>query len=220
MNRYFTFPQGIFIVTLILGILVFWQMNSRELILQAQSPEDQGVVALEVSQLTSANAALRQELADLSKQEYDLAATLVDKKTAEEGLKTQQDKADILTGVSAVTGPGVTLTIKDELTIPQLTDVLNSIKNIGAEALAVNGVRVTPRYSIWRASLKPPYIFMAIGSPAVLSSSITRRGGIIDQMEFSSSNLNYSLTESDSLSLLGTTLPSRQYAEPVKKSAN
>ncbi len=208
------------LVSVFLGVLMVWQFNSRYQILNAQQPETQEVIAVEVARLTNANADLRKELADVSKQELDLARALTDKNAAEESLQAKQEQSDIISGVVAVSGSGIKLTINDELNVPQLVDVANALNNIGAEAVAVNGKRINNRFSFWRADLKEPYTFEAIGSPAALSSALSRRGGILDQIEANAGALDVTVTEHDTLVLPASNVVDFVYAKTVERTQN
>lgn len=205
----------IFTVTIILGVLVRWQADNRENIAQAQSPEAQEVVAVEVARLTNANADLRNQLADLAQRDYDLAQAQQNKQSAKSAYQEEQAKADLVTGRLAVKGPGVRIVINDTLTNTQITDVLNALKNIGAEAIAINGRRITPWFSEWRVEFQPPYTIEAIGSPPVLSTSLQRRGGVIDQIELAAGALDLTVTEQDTLTLPAAPLQKIKYEKSL-----
>lgn len=207
----------IFIATLMLGILVRWQSDNRQHIAQAQNPETQEVVAVEVARLTNANTDLRKQLSDITQREYELQQAIVDKQSASETYQKEQDKADLVTGSVPVTGPGIRLVINDSLTNAQITDVLNALKNIGAEALAINDHRITPWFSEWRTNLTAPYTVVALGSPPVLATSLTRRGGIIDQIELAAGALELTVDQFDKLTLPSTPLPDFQYLTTVEE---
>lgn len=207
----------IFIATLMLGILVRWQSDNRQHIAQAQNPETQEVVAVEVARLTNANTDLRKQLSDITQREYELQQAIVDKQSASETYQKEQDKADLVTGNVPVTGPGIRLVINDSLTNAQITDVLNALKNIGAEALAINDHRITPWFSEWRTNLTAPYTVVALGSPPVLATSLTRRGGIIDQIELAAGALELTVDQFDKITLPSTPLPDFQYLTTVEE---
>ncbi len=202
---------------LLLGVLVQWQADNRQNIVAAQTPEAQEVVAVEVARLTNANTDLRKQLADITQREYELQQAIVDKQSANSTYVKERDAADVITGTVAVSGPGITLVINDSLTNAQITDVLNALKNIGAEALAVNGHRVTPWFSEWRTNLAAPYTIDALGSPPVLATSLTRRGGIIDQIELAAGALDLDVQQHDSLVLPATPLPDLAHVKSIEE---
>lgn len=209
--------KEIFIVALILGVLVRWQADNRQNIAQAQTPEAQEVVAVEVARLTNANSDLRKQLTDVAQREFELQQAIVDKQSASKTYLEERDKADLVIGDVSVTGPGIRLVINDSLTNAQVTDVLNALKNIGAEAISINDHRVTPWFSEWRTSLTAPYTIVALGSPPVLATSLTRRGGIIDQIELAAGALDLNVEQSDTLTLPATPLPTMHYIKAVEE---
>jgi len=217
LNNLTRFRWEVWLVCLALGILIVWQINSRSAILNAQQPESQEVIAIEVARLTNANADLRRELADLSQQELSLARAITDKSQAEESLQVKQEQADILSGAVAVSGPGIRLVIQDELNVPQLVDVINALNNIGAEAIAVNGKRINMRFSFWNSDISEPYTIEALGSPAALSSALNRRGGILDQIENNAGALDLNLIEHDKLILPAVNVPRFVYAKTIER---
>lgn len=206
----------ILVAAVVMGMLAVWQIKVQDRLAIAKQPESQEIVALEVARLTNANAELRQRLASLSQQEFTLASSLSDRQTAEKSLGQQRSQADILNGSTAVTGPGIRLTINFPLSLNQQVDLIDAIENIGADAMTVNGNRVTWQFSPWRVELTPPFVFEVIGSPAGLSSSLTRKGGIIDQIKETSGSVSYKIDQVDVLTLPAGTVQPAVYAQAVE----
>lgn len=189
------------IASLLLGLFGYWQFDQRAQIQSATTSESQEVLAIEVSRLITTNDGLRTQLADLTQREYALASALTDRQSAEKSLSERQQQAQILNGTTGVTGPGVKIYVGQTLTISQQTDILNALNNIGAEAIAVAGRRVTWTYSPWNVQPAAPFTIEAIGSPAALASALTRRGGVIDQLESTTGLLDVRVEQSDALTL-------------------
>lgn len=113
-----------------------------------------------------------------------------------EELAVQQQAADerlerlgVRTGFGAVRGPGVRIQVDDSPSgVPEeavrdtdLTDLVNALWAVGAEAIAVNGERVTVLTGIRNVDvaihvngkpLSPPYVVEAIGDPRTLQSDL------------------------------------------------
>ena len=111
----------------------------------------------------------------------------------------QSGDEDVFTARSTqtVTGPGVQITLSDappgqipegatpnDLVIHQqdIEDTMNALWNGGAEAMTVQGVRITSRTVIRcignvilvdGTSFSPPYVIQAIGDPATLRATVT-----------------------------------------------
>ena len=95
-------------------------------------------------------------------------------------------------GLSPVTGPGVRVTLRGDAAGERgRTDLLNELRNAGAEAIAVGGVRVVA----WTVVAGPPgglsvenrplvgaIEVEAIGNPSTLTGSLTRAGGVVAQL--------------------------------------
>ncbi|MFN8030441.1 MAG: DUF881 domain-containing protein [Dermatophilaceae bacterium] len=106
------------------------------------------------------------------------------------GLSGEIDKLRLTTGIEAVRGPGITVTLDDAATAASGSDgttgtvlsrdvfiVTNALWEAGAEAIAINGQRLTARSPIRFAGsaiivnyrpLVPPYRIVAIGDPDTL----------------------------------------------------
>ncbi len=98
----------------------------------------------------------------------------------------------MLAGTTPVTGPGVVLTITDPnglLTYDALIDIVQELRDAGAEAVAVNGNRVgvatafaerDGKVTVEGQVLAPPYRVTAIGQPATLEGGLKIPGGAVD----------------------------------------
>jgi len=206
----------VFLSAVLLGLFAYWQFNLRDRITRATQPESQEVLAVEVSRLITTGDGLRSQLSDLTQREYALASALTDRQAAERSLSEQRHQADILNGTMAVTGPGVRMFVGQTMTISQMIDILNALNNIGAEAVAVNGQRVTWTYSPWNTEPKAPYAIEVIGSPAALESALQRRGGVIEQLESTTGLLDIQVEQAQSLTLPAGQAQSLIYARAVE----
>ena len=189
------------LASIMMGLFGYWQFDQRAQIQSATTSETQEVLAIEVSRLITTNDGLRTQLSDLTQREYALASALTDRQSAEKSLSERQQQADILNGTTAVSGPGIKIYIGQTLTISQQIDILNALNNIGAEAVAVAGRRVTWDYSPWNTQPAAPFTIEAIGSPAALASALTRRGGVIDQLESTTGLLDIRVEQADAVTL-------------------
>jgi len=94
-------------------------------------------------------------------------------------------------GLTAVTGPGVSVRISGEIDGGGVGGLLNELRNAGAEAISVEGVRVVSetvvfgtagQLSVENVALPASFEIRAIGSPQILTGSLTRAGGVIAQL--------------------------------------
>ena len=113
-------------------------------------------------------------------------------------------------GLTDVTGSGIVITLKDNNSVKSanlspldnielylvhagdLVEVINALRNAGAEAISINGQRITNYTSVYCAGnvvvvngekISSPVEIKAIGSPELLYGSITIPGGYLELME-------------------------------------
>jgi uncharacterized protein YlxW (UPF0749 family) len=149
----------------------------REALVQSIETEQAQVARLsgQVDALDARLDSLRSESAELSASLADTMAAL--------------DDVGAAVGAVAVEGPGVRVTVNDaasgtdEGTVldTDLQLLVNGLWEAGAEAIAINGQRLTTLTAIRTAgqaitvnfrSLSPPYVVSAIGDPDVLPANL------------------------------------------------
>ena len=103
-------------------------------------------------------------------------------------------QAEINAGTVAVHGPGVVMRISDPagaLTTAQFVMTLGELRNAGAEAIELNGNRLSTRSSFTSAdgrisvdgtAIDPPYEWKAIGSSQTISTALEIQAGSASQM--------------------------------------
>jgi uncharacterized protein YlxW (UPF0749 family) len=177
-------------VCLLFGVLLMVQFRTQGKIaktLQTESSADQAQI---IANLYDANVALRNEVADLTRQleqQRDQAALgRVGELTAD------LEKLRVINGTAPATGPGVELAIDADVRIEDVQDLVNELRNAGAEAMALNGSRITARSALRSdrgqvvlndRRVVPPYVFDVIGSPEILERAITRKGGLLSYLQ-------------------------------------
>jgi uncharacterized protein YlxW (UPF0749 family) len=119
-------------------------------------------------------------------------------------LLSQLNQYRMLNGQTAVTGPGVNVTLSDANYVPNGTDPNNYIVHqqdlqeviyelyaIGAEAIAINGQRfsshsyiecVGPVVKVDGERHTAPFVISAIGDPTLLMSALNMNGGVVEQL--------------------------------------
>lgn len=140
-------------------------------------------------------------------------------------LNDEIEDLKILAGLTELKGSGIIVTLDDTRAINQIavdagfydpnvfvihdSDILlviNELRAAGAEAISVNGQRITsateircvgPVIQINGIRLTAPFKISAIGSPDTLASSLKLRGGIIDSIE--QADIDVIIEKSDSI---------------------
>lgn len=182
--------MSVAVVAAILGILVVGQLRG-----QAGVPGLSGLTAIELTQLianlTTGNDQLRDEVADLGRQEAQLRATKERGETTVGELTNDLNQIRAWSGLTQVNGPGIVITVQGPIGGDGVEDLLNELRNAGAEAIAVAGVRVVAgvvvagapgALSVENASIGASFEIRAIGSPQILTGTLTRTGGVIAQV--------------------------------------
>ena len=151
--------------------------------------------------------------ADLEKSEQNLEKVRLQATQNDESAikKEEEIKLDnTLLGLTDVTGNGIVITLRDNNNVKRsnispldnielylvhagdLVEVINALKNAGAEAISINGQRITNYSSVYCAGnvvvvngekISSPVEIKAIGSPELLYGSITIPGGYLELME-------------------------------------
>lgn len=129
-----------------------------------------------------------------------------------QGMLEETEKYKMLAGVIDVHGPGIVITIKDPVIndeymddmsvityhYEELLNLVNKLKEAGAEAISINEHRIIQTTEISLAgkniningrATAPPYYVKAIGDPTTMTNALTIRSGIIETLK-----KNYNLT--------------------------
>ena len=213
-------------VCLVFGVLLMVQFRTQGKIaktLLAESSADQAQI---VSNLYDANVALRKEVGALEEQLRQQRDELGIARASE--MASDLQKFRVINGTAPARGPGVELTIGADIRAEDLQDLINELRNAGAEALAVNGERVTVRTAVASEGgaiavngqrLAAPYVFSAVGAPDTLERALTRKGGLISYLQNTYPDGKIDVVKQATLSLPPATSPATfQLAEPVEKS--
>jgi uncharacterized protein YlxW (UPF0749 family) len=187
----FQLPIGL--VCALLGVLLVTQFRTQRLTF-SDIPSSAGDQATYISQLSDNNELLRKQVSDLN---AELARYRADASSGGSNLDTlvaDLQSLRMANGEVEVVGPGVSVLVDGDLTVFDLQDLVNELRDASAEAIAVNGVRVVGRSVIGereedgrlvvdRQVLTRPYRLQAIGDPDTLAPALQRKGGLIALME-------------------------------------
>ena len=147
------------------------------------------------SSLNEESAALRDEISQLRLELAALQSSAERDRLARDASQRQLTDLQILAGVVPARGPGVVVRIADPdgaFEFEQLLDLVQELRDAGAEAIAVNGRRVggTTAFSVSDGAvtvdgqeIAQPYEVLAIGDPATLEVGLKIPGGAIDTLD-------------------------------------
>jgi uncharacterized protein YlxW (UPF0749 family) len=201
---------GVVIVCILIGIgtvAVVRGQDSDEFLATAREPD---LIRL-LDDLQSRQTRLDGEILRLQAAEQNLRSG-----TGAEALQQAQERADdlrVLAGTTAVSGPGIRLRVEgeDAFFASDLLNTVQELRDAGAEAIEVNGIRVV--VDTWFADqgggisvsgtvVTQPFEILAIGGPATMATAMRIPGGIADTV--SAQDGSVVITELDEVEILST----------------
>jgi uncharacterized protein YlxW (UPF0749 family) len=174
------------------GYLAVAQLGSTERFSQQLQAESEGDLTRILSDLTTTDAELRDQIGALKLQLQTLSTSSQQDEAATRAAEEQLNDLAVLAGTAPVTGTGIIVTVGDPEAAIQydlMIDLVEELRDAGAEAIAVNGVRVGaaswfgeagPQLTLDGKPLIAPYRIAAIGQPATLDGGLAIPGGAVD----------------------------------------
>ena len=196
------------VVALFLGIFIAIQYS---LIKPSRgNTESSETMAVEIEHLAKKNADLKNQVNSLTKKNQAYNDSLNDQAALDEQISMESQELVVINAESTISGQGVEIGISGKLVEAQIVDLINAIKNIGADAIAFNGVRVNLYSSFNHLDLAPPYTIAIVGNSTMLESALNRKGGIIELLR--EKEIEVSLTKRDNLSFAAAEQNQFKYA--------
>jgi uncharacterized protein YlxW (UPF0749 family) len=159
--------------------------------LAGDSPEDLTRI---LASLNTGADGLRDEISNLKLQLLSLQTSTQRDASARQAAADRLRSLEVLAGTVAVFGPGVEARVDDPrqtVTYDLMISAVEELRDAGAEALAINGVRlgsaswlssVAGQIVLDGTTLTRPYLVDAIGDPATLASGLSIPGGTVDSL--------------------------------------
>lgn len=222
--RHSTFSQlGLALLLLGVGVLIPAQLRAERHSQVATFERDEEAVLL--CELVDANISLRTAVRELQNQ----MASYEDESRGAvmEGLVAELNQVRVVNGLVEVSGPGVELLIDGPLSALDIQDLVNELRNSGAEAIALSGHRLVARSVVTvnaRGRISTdgqpsdrPYRFEAIGDPDTIETALLRPGGLISILRQTYPNLIVQTTRRTQLVLgIHRYQASMEHAQPVE----
>lgn len=178
------------LVLMVLGFLVVAQLRSQaaDAGLAAMSAQDLTVL---VANLTTRNNQLRAEISTLERQRDSTAAAVERGDTSVGQIRSDLNRIQGWSGALPVAGPGVRVVIEGQIAGDAISQLLNELRNAGADGIAIGDIRDVPGVvvtgpagdlTVGGVPLLGDIELLAVGQPEALSGSLTRAGGPIAQL--------------------------------------
>lgn len=179
-----------------------------------------------LSGLTGTSQRAQNEIERLEERRNELRSGTQARQAALEEARQEADSLSVLAGLVPVTGPGVRITITPGEGVPDadlFIDLLQYLRNAGAEAVQINGVVRVVAQSYFDqtanglvvdgAELTGPYVIDAIGDPFALREGVTFVNG--PQSQFADAGAELEIEEHNTLDISAVReSPDVEYAQP------
>jgi uncharacterized protein YlxW (UPF0749 family) len=200
-------------VALVLGLLVVVQLRSQAGPAGLAQLSSQDLTVL-VANLNARNDQLRREASSLDAELAKLAANRSRGDVSVDEITADLQRVRAYAGMDPVGGPGVTISIRGPIDGAGIEELINELRNAGAEAIALADVRVVAGVvasgapgdaQVSGTHLGVSFELGAIGAPDKLTGSLTRSGGVIAQLAATQPDVVVTVTPVDRLELPATT---------------
>lgn len=208
-------------VAIVVGIMLVGQLRSQAPAIELSSLTAQELSDL-ISRLDSANVQLNNELTAVRQQVDRIQRRAVEGESDLMPAREDVIRFSAFAGLTPVEGQGIVLDIEGLFTPADVTDLIHELRSGGAEAIAIDGVRITASsvpvlgIEIDGIRIGNPFRLTAIGAPDGLTNALQRPGGILQLLE-QSIEATYSLESREQMTIPATERDlTPQVAEPVE----
>jgi uncharacterized protein YlxW (UPF0749 family) len=190
----------VIVVASLVGFLLVGQLRTSQQVSRTLAKENEGDLARILSDLNLDAGNLRDQIGQLKLELFSLQTSTQRDQTASRTAAQQLQALQVLAGTVAASGPGVEVSISDPqvlLRYDLLIDLVQELRDAGAEAIAVNGQRIGATTAFGPdpagvsisgpglppAPLAPPYRVDVIGQPDTLAGALAIPGGALDTLQ-------------------------------------
>ncbi|EEH63354.1 hypothetical protein HMPREF0044_1278 [Gleimia coleocanis DSM 15436] len=168
--------------------------------------QESELVAL-LDQLSVSDSQLREERAALAVEAAKLKDERSKVEAAEQAVAREREAAQIAAGVVPVQGPGLIITVTDaqnKARVQNFITVLGELRNSGAEAVSLNGIRLTASTYIEKNGngilvsgqpISSPYIWKVIGDADTIQPAMEIARGAAQQLRTRGATVSYERAE-------------------------
>jgi len=179
------------LVAVVIGALLVGQLRSQARPIELSSLSAQELSAL-IETLQAANVDLSDGAANLREQIRDYELAEIQGQSALDLTREDLERISAFGGLRGVEGQGIIIQLEGSYDPIAINDLVQELRNAGAEAISVDGTRVTARsvaqlgtsaIEIDGYPLDGTVEILAIGSPQGLRAALERPGGYLAFLE-------------------------------------
>jgi uncharacterized protein YlxW (UPF0749 family) len=203
-------------VCLLIGLMVVMQLRAQQSTSRALQAATESDLSQIVGNLNGEIYALKAESADLRLQLFKIERANNDSSAVMTESFKNINNLKILAGLTKASGPGVKVRVTDRensINANDIVDIITELRVGGAEAIAINGVRVVAQSGVAKKGrsiyigdnqISAPFEISAIGNTDVLQETLAIAGGVRDKLS-SLTGVDVSITKMNSIQISATT---------------
>ncbi|MBF0958755.1 DUF881 domain-containing protein [uncultured Actinomyces sp.] len=224
-GAFFALPRGLHVVMLIIFMILGFALATQVRAQRSDPLEglsEQDLVTV-LDELGTREQNLRERRAELTSELEDLQSAADEAQAREQASAKAALQAQIAAGTVAVQGPGVSVSVLDpgaNLSPTQFVMTLGELRNAGAEAIDLNGVRLTTRSAFTGQAgaivvdgtpIASPYTWTVIGESQTIATALEIQAGSASQMRAKGATVTITPTDHVTIDSLASPRPP-QYA--------
>jgi len=212
---------------LVVGFLLVAQWKGVEGAASDMGMQSDGDLAIIIQELTIANDDLRAESRRLEIQVQEVELSEQGQRQLLNEAVRELQGLRVAVGLESATGPGVKVSLADPervLLAQDYTILVNELRAAGAEAVAIDGTRVSLRDGfvgdtsgvlLGDRRLSRNSIIVAIGDPSALGQALDMPGGVVSQLT-AFPGVKVTVSTSEGLEVPGGSRTGFEYAESIE----
>jgi uncharacterized protein YlxW (UPF0749 family) len=186
------FTFGFFLAGIFLGFLIILQIEAQKDYREIASSQKTQNSTSKIVFLTQEINLSKTKVEQLQKKHEDYQKALNDIKVSRKLIASDLENYQKFLGQKEIRGQGVEITIGKTLSLEEMIDFVNNLKNISIEALSLNDKRLICSSAFAKdgrdlklndQKINLPYQIKALGNPDVLKEALERKGGMIEQLK-------------------------------------
>lgn len=203
---------AIMFVSMVLGIMLAAQFKNVQRVGGSTSIQRAEELTARVQKLTQENEDLQEQIRQFQQRIREYEQSAQNTGQLAQTVENELQQTRMLAGLTDVEGPGLIITVDENIPMAiqydNLLTIVNELNAAGAEAIAINEERIIATTEIRNAGnhininttpYSPPYVFKVIGDAENLEKALTLRGGVVDML--STYNITVRIQKTDKVTV-------------------